>query len=209
MERATQKIEEASRQRKRLQESSRANIESNSTNEKSQYILALGGVAAGLTIATIVWLANTILTKDNINMTYSELAETSQTVEIKKSIDNIAQLNARVELLTEIISNLEAKLTRVMILADDIPDHENEFVIANVKPVASAKLETGEVFTPTHTVKAKLNLRPSASLSTTPITVLKDDAKVEYIREVDGWYYVNTQSHGKGWCSPDYLSPIP
>ena len=101
MERARQKIEEASRQRKRLQESSRANIESNSTNEKSQYILALGGVAAGLTIATIVWLANTILTKDNINMTYSELAEAAQTVEIKKSSNNIAQLNARVELLTE------------------------------------------------------------------------------------------------------------
>ena len=208
MERVRHKVQEASRQRKRLQENSRANIESSPTNEKSQYILALVGVSAGITIAAIVWLANTILTKDNVNMTYPELAEAAQTVEIKKSNDNIAQLNARVELLTDTISSLEARLKRVLMLANDIPDRENEFVIADLKPVASAKLETEEVFTPTHTVKAKLNLRPSASLSTTPITVLKVDAKVEYIREVDGWYYVKTQSHGKGWCSSDYLSPL-
>ena len=65
-----------------------------------------------------------------------------------------------------------------------------------------------KAFIPTHTVRAKLNLRPSASLDTTPIAVLKVGSEVEYIREADGWYYVNTQLHGKGWCSSEYLSSL-
>jgi hypothetical protein len=68
--------------------------------------------------------------------------------------------------------------------------------------------EAVKVFVPTHTVRAKLNLRPSASLDTTPIAVLKVGSEVEYIREANGWYYVNTQSHGKGWCSSEYLSSL-
>jgi len=65
-----------------------------------------------------------------------------------------------------------------------------------------------KAFVPTHKVSATLNLRPSPSLSTTPIAVLQVGSEVEYIKEDDGWYYVNTQSHGKGWCSSRYLTSL-
>ena len=68
--------------------------------------------------------------------------------------------------------------------------------------------EGEKAFDPSHIVMARLNLRPSASLNTTPIAVLNVGEEVEYIRKSDGWYYVNTKSHGKGWCSSDYLSPL-
>jgi hypothetical protein len=68
--------------------------------------------------------------------------------------------------------------------------------------------EAVKPFVPTHTVRANLNLRPSPSLNTTPITVLKAGSDVEYIKEDDGWYFVNTQLHGKGWCSSNYLTSL-
>ena len=68
--------------------------------------------------------------------------------------------------------------------------------------------EAEKAFDPSHIVNARLNLRPSASLNTTPIVVLNVGEEVEYISKSDGWYYVNTQSHGKGWCSSDFLSPL-
>ncbi len=78
----------------------------------------------------------------------------------------------------------------------------------NASRSAHLTSEAVKAFVPTHTVRAKLNLRPSASLDTTPIAVLKVGSEVEYIREADGWYYVNTQFHGKGWCSSEYLSSL-
>jgi hypothetical protein len=78
----------------------------------------------------------------------------------------------------------------------------------NASRSAHMTSEAVKAFVPTHTVRAKLNLRPSASLDTTPIAVLKVGSEVEYIREADGWYYVNTQFHGKGWCASEYLSSL-
>ena len=141
----------------------------------------------------------------------------SDTSDFKKSIDDIAHLNERVESLNNTIVNLEVNLMRVLVLADSITDidgklitaaqhykpanDETESVFDTMEPTASGMVHaTSEVeggFTPTHTVKAKLNLRPSASLNTTPVTVLKTGAQVEYISEVDGWYYVNTKSSQK------------
>ncbi len=89
---------------------------------------------------------------------------------------------------------------------------EAEIAFDTMEPTASGIAQTrheGEGdFTPTHTVKVNLNLRPSASLNTTPIVVLKAGSEVEYIKEADGWYYVNTQFYGKGWCSSEYLSSL-
>jgi uncharacterized protein YgiM (DUF1202 family) len=79
---------------------------------------------------------------------------------------------------------------------------------SNVSRAVQTATETGEAFFPSHTVKAKVNLRPSASLHTTPIAVLNVGTEVEYISKSDGWYYVNTLTHGKGWCSSEYLSPL-
>ncbi len=78
----------------------------------------------------------------------------------------------------------------------------------NASSSAHMTYEAVKAFVPTHTARARLNLRPSASLNTTPIAVLKAGSEVEYIKEADGWYYVNTRSHGKGWCSSEYLSPL-
>jgi uncharacterized protein YgiM (DUF1202 family) len=65
--------------------------------------------------------------------------------------------------------------------------------------------EAVKAFVPTHTARANLNLRPSPSLNTRPIAVLKSGSMVEYLKEDGGWYYVNTQLHGEGWCSSKYL----
>jgi hypothetical protein len=90
--------------------------------------------------------------------------------------------------------------------------NKTETAFDTMEPTASGIVqainETEREFTPTHTVKARLNLRPSASLNTTPITVLKVGAQVEYISEIDDWYYVHTESSGKGWCSSNYLSSL-
>ena len=227
MERVRQKMEEVIQKQKRLQEQSHATTESRSANDKSQYILALGGVAAGLTIAVIVWLAKSILATEHINMIAPETADVIHPGEIKKSSDVLAQLNERVELLTESISNMEAKLMRVMALNDSISNIEEKYASSSQQdklesaevnsaidmyeldaPGVHVASETEKPFVPTHTVNAKLNLRPSASLNSRPSAVLKAGTKVEYISQADGWYYVKTRYNGKGWCSSDYLSPL-
>jgi len=88
------------------------------------------------------------------------------------------------------------------------PDEPQAATEPNTSRSAHMTSEAVKAFVPTHTVRARLNLRPSASLATTPITVLKVGSEVEYIKEADGWYYVNTQLHGKGWCSSGYLSSL-
>ncbi len=88
------------------------------------------------------------------------------------------------------------------------PDESQAATEPDAPRSAHMTSEAVKAFVPTHTVRAKLNLRPSASLDTTPIAVLKVGSEVEYIREADGWYYVNTQFHGKGWCSSEYLSSL-
>jgi hypothetical protein len=226
MERVRQKMEEVIQKQKRLQAQYQAKTESSQAKDKSQYVLALGGVAAGLTIAVMVWLAMSIVTTDHIDTSAADGVEAIHTGEIKKSSDNIAQLNERVESLTESVSNLEAKLTRVMALTNSITDIEEKRAASTQQDIPGAvtsiddtnesnassaiqrTTETEKAFVASHTVKARVNLRSSASLHTTPIAVLNVGTAVEYIGKSDGWYYVNTQSHGKGWCSSDHLSPL-
>ena len=222
-----QKLDEIKQKQKRSYETLQDKIKSSSA-KKSQYILALGGVVAGLTIAVILLLAKMIVVKDNISLIAPKSAESIHTIEIKKTNDNIAQLNERVELITESISNLESNLMRIIVLTDSNTDVEKvhtssskqyipesvdaELALDMKKPDASKVLhmtpDAVKAFTPTHTVKARINLRPSSSLNTTPIAVLKVESEVEYIRETDGWYYVDTPFNGKGWCSSEYLSPL-
>jgi hypothetical protein len=224
MERVRQKMEEVIQKQKRLQEQSQAKTQSSSARDKSHYILALGGVAAGLTIAVIVWLAKSIVTTDHVTMS----ADAIHTGLIKKSSDNIVRLNERVELLTESVSSLEARLMRVLVLTDSITgidkkdassssqaipeaaDAGSAFAIQdpNASSASHTIPEAEKAFVPTHAVNARINLRPSPSSNTTPIALLNAGSEVEYISETDGWYYVNTQSHGKGWCSSEYLSPV-
>lgn len=65
---------------------------SGSVNNRLQIIVVLGGVAAGLTLAVSVWLAYPIVTTGHIRMIIPDAVKASQTDEIKRLSDNIAQL---------------------------------------------------------------------------------------------------------------------
>lgn len=228
MEHVRQKIEDEIKKQKWLQGQYYHKSASSPAKDKSQYMIALGGVAAGLTIALIFMLAKSLVTKDHDNLLAVDGVKTIHTGEIRKPSNEIAILNERVMTLSKSVSNLEGQLTHVKALTDSIAivetnraassrpqipepaDVNSKFDVnnSNASSAVDNAPETGKSFVPTHTVKTRVNLRPSASLNTKPITVLNVGTEVEYISKSDGWYYVNTQSHGKGWCSSDFLSPL-
>lgn len=231
MERIRKKMEEAVRQRKRLQANSDVTAESRQASRrpaftlgnfyqqfpKSHIISLLLGCAAGVAITAIIWRAKPAETYSKSNVLLPESAEVVPMSRIDKTSDDIARLAKRIELLTETIIGMEDKLTRTLALGDGNADSESNVkedkpAIQKTGPQASGVIARGpgaeRIFNPTHTVSAKLNLRPSPSLSTKPITVLKIGSKVEFIRESNGWYYVHTKVYGNGWCSSDYLTPL-
>ena len=221
--------------RQRLNEIRRKQLESQETfqtantpvssNDKSQYLAALGGVAAGLIIAVIVWLAKSIWINDGISTSSADSNGSIQASVVRQANTKIGLLNDRIEALTGSINGLETRLIRVMELSESINEIElkyaatmpenshaspgNKFPSSTTGSVVAESTDEIEMsFVPTHTVNTRLNLRPSMSLDTTPITVLEAGTGVEYIKETDGWVYVNTELHGKGWCSSGYLSPL-
>jgi len=227
MEDVRRKIEEVKQKHMRQYAYSHGNIESASSRDNSRFLTALGGVVAGLAIAGLFWLARTSLT-DHMDFTAVATPDVIQADKFRRSTGTIAQLNERIEALNHTVSSLEAKLTRVREITDAISrDNENragsshqalsesdehDFESDSGRVSMSRDVrevpETSEPFVATHTVKAKLNLRPTASLDSKPIAVLNVGTKVQYLRESDGWDYVMTQSHGKGWCSSEYLSHV-
>ena len=192
------------------------------------YIVAFIGVATGFTLAFAVWLVNSVMAKDAVSSITPESTVVINAREIRETNNDIRHLHARVDSLTKSIASLEAMLRRITLLTDIATYHEkNNRAPARPdnlhsdsakpaynrdKPDASAKIgtnpETQQNFVPTHTVNDWLNLRPSSSLNSEPIAVLKLGSEVEYISEKDDWYYVNTPTHGKGWCYSAYLSPL-
>jgi uncharacterized protein YgiM (DUF1202 family) len=213
-----QKIDEAMKRHKRSLVDTQVESDSGFTFEKffsylnisKNTFLVLMGVAAGVAItATAVWVKSGEFGIEHVSQ-------------------NIDLLNKRVALLDDNITNIEGKLTRLQILTDSIKITENKQVSADqqyvseiadamsavdsMEPAAAGlapKAATREeVFTPTHTVTTKLNLRPSPSLNTTPIGILSAGTKVEKISENGNWFHVSTETQGQGWCSSDYLSPL-
>jgi hypothetical protein len=228
MEHVRQKLNEIKQKHLEMQENNQAVQTSSPTNDKSLYLVALGGVAAGLTLAVIAWLAKSLLAMGDINIPPPESTVAIHASKIKETNENIDQLNKRVASLTESFSRMEARLKRVMELTNPIGatgmGHETssqQNISENIgdettdvsKDIHASgdtdpTAETEKSFVPTHIVKARINLRPSSSLDTMPIAVLEVGTKVEYIGKMDDWYYVNTQFQGKGWCSSEYLSPL-
>ncbi|MGD8629652.1 MAG: SH3 domain-containing protein [Gammaproteobacteria bacterium] len=229
MEQARQRIEEIKQlQREKMQGSRRTTAEAGAAHDRPQYLVALGGVAVGLLIATVIGLTKPLVTGDNSNSVRAEAADVMSPEEIRKTNDNIARLNQRMELLADTVSRMDARFERILVMADAVNQANNKDVPASQKTSSDPAAETAEfadagsatsseedtapateqAFVPTHTVKARINLRPSTSLNTTPIAVLNAGTEVEYISETGGWYYVNTRLHGKGWCASDYLSPL-
>ena len=189
----------------------------------SPKIAALGGLAAGFILA---WLMNSFLPTENADLTARESHLVIHENEIREANRLIEQLNDRVDLLTDSISSLESGLTQKIESIERNKSDENitsadrETIEPENELPAPAMADsqasgvnagpaTGEtVFTPTHVVKTRLNLRTSTSLDDAPIGVLSSGTKVEYIDEANGWYYINTEEFGNGWCASRYLSPL-
>lgn len=213
-----EKIEEAMNQQKRSQGSPEVERNSGSKFETFRSYFRIGhnaslvliGIAAGVAITTVAL---------RLNPGGFDIMHSSQKIDL---------LNKRVELLGASITSLEDNLTHILSAADSIKGYDYKHVAtdqqhvlesADSRPstdsvqsgVPLAALETPArkaAFTPTHIVATKLNLRPSASLNATPIGVLPTGTKVQKIGENGGWYHVNTETYGKGWCFSRYLNPL-
>ena len=201
--------------------------------------LILKGAAVGVVITAIAWLSESNWIEDRISMIAqitSDANQTSQNAsplaaqpEIKQSDYDFDLINLRMKLLTHYANNLEDKLTHFISLTESIIDKERRYVTASreksyefssggsvfetnhsiaANPV-SGPPTIKKIFTATHIVTARLNLRRSASSEATTIAVMKTGSKVEYISQHGDWYYVNAPSYGEGWCSSDYLSLVP
>jgi hypothetical protein len=229
MEQARQRIEEIKQQqRDRNRESNLPTTETGGAHGRPRYLIAVGGIAVGLMMAAVIWLTKPLVTEDKHESNQTEAAEVISSAEIRKTNDNIARLNQSMQMLAETISNMDTKFKRILVMAESMTDVENKNTYTlqelSTDPVVkasgfdednsgksrvdNAEHETKQTFVPTHVVNARINLRPSISLDTTPIAVLNIGTEVEYISETDGWYYVDTRSHGKGWCSSEYLSSL-
>jgi hypothetical protein len=229
MEQARQRIEEIKQQqRKRMRGGNPPTSGFGDIHDRQKYLIALGGIAAGLMIAAVIWLTQPLLTEDNHESNQQDAAEAVSSDEIRKANENIARLNHHMEMLSETISSMDAKFKRILLMAESMNDvaNKNAFTLQELSTDAAAETvefaednsgkpgmdniahDAQQEFSPTHYVNARINLRPSMSLDTTPIAVLDIGAEVEYISETGGWYYVNTRSHGKGWCSSEYLSSL-
>ena len=200
-----------------------ANEPFTASGDKSLKIAALGGVAAGFKAA---WFMNSFLSRDNVD----PIAPSSSVViyenNIREANKTIEQLNDRVELLTESISDLEAEITQAIGLVEINKETEKTTLTDqgdpepdDEKPVstpaeqqasnsADSAARSDNAFKPTHTVRTKLNLRPSTSLDDQPIGVLSAGTEVRFVDEANGWYYVDTEQFGIGWCASEYLSPL-
>ena len=193
-------------------------------SDKSHKIAVLGGIAIGFITA---WLMNSFLSKEDVRPFGQDSQLAIHENEIREANKTIEQLNVRVELLTKSISSLGAVLTQVMdsvepdnkIVTTIVTDHGTP-IPADEKPVAVGATSQAagvtdrvakedKTFIPTHVVKTRLNLRTSTSMADAPIGVLNTGTKVSYIDEANGWYYVDTERLGKGWCASEYLSPLP
>lgn len=117
------------------------------------------------------------------------------------------------ELLTDTVTKLEARLTRVRVVPDSINNTEENYASSsrgnmpesneaksapttdesNASIITQVSADTSKPFIPTHIVEASLNLRPTATISSRPITTLEVGTEVQYISQSDGCYYVNTR----------------
>ena len=212
------KLNEIRQKRLESEKNIQANETSSTSNDKPLIIMALSGVATGLIIAWLIYLS---LSTDDADL----IAQKSRIViyenEIREANKIIEQLNDRVELLTETISNLEPELVHTNEFMEDnkIAEKTNstgqepsEQARETLQPTTSESQDSAAAsataFIPTHVVKTRLNLRTSRSLDNVPIGILNTGTEIRYIDEVNGWYYVDTRQLGKGWCASEYLSPL-
>ena len=184
--------------------------------------LFLLGLTAGAAVTAMAWWVAT--DAPAIESTGRNIDLLNRRVE--QLGDEIAGLESG---LTRLLELAESTANREQSEAAAVTDVIAEPAHAQTVPVAApevtaaeaaAETETGtetgepvmvapdEGLSPTHSVSSRLNLRPSASLDTIPVTVLPAGTQVEKISETGDWYYVDAGVHGKGWCFSDYLAPL-
>ena len=212
------KLNEIRQKRLESEKNLQANETSSRSNDKPLIIMVLSGVATGLIIAWLIYLS---LSTDDADL----IAQKSRIViyenEIREANKIIEQLNDRVELLTETISNLEPELVHTNEFMEDnkiaekmnsTEQEPSEQARETLQPTTSESQDSAAAsataFIPTHVVKTRLNLRTSRSLDNVPIGILNTGTEIRYIDEVNGWYYVDTRQLGKGWCASKYLSTL-
>lgn len=174
-----------------------ANEPSTPSCDKPLKIVALGGVAIGFIAA---WLMNSILSTENTDLIVQKSRVAIYENEIREANKTIEQLNDRVELLAKSISSLETEP------ADEKP--ASTLATSLIPEVTNSAATSDTAFVPTHIANTRLNLRTSTSLDDAPIGVLSTGTEVKYLDEENGWYYVDTELLGKGWCASEYLSPL-
>lgn len=212
------KLNEIRQKRLESEKNIRANETSSTSNDKPLIIMALSGVATGLIIAWLIYLS---LSTDDADLITQKSRIVIYENEIREANKIIEQLNDRVELLTETISNLEPELVHTNEFMEDnkiaekmnsTEQEPSEQARETLQPTTSESQDSAAAsataFIPTHVVKTRLNLRTSRSLDNVPIGILNTGTEVRYIDEVNGWYYVDTRQLGKGWCASEYLSPL-
>ena len=201
------KLNEIRQKQLESEASPKANEPSTAASDKQLKITALGGVAAGLIIA---WLINSFLPTENADLIAQRSSVGIYENKIREANETIEQLNDRVELLTESISDLEAELTQAMGLVKfknniekTMSTDQDKFELTDEKPtstlvtsqaaeLADSASTSNKAFKPTHTARTRLNLRSSNSLEDEPIGVLSAGTEVRYIDEANSWYYVDT-----------------
>jgi hypothetical protein len=191
----------------------RSSTETTVAGEKSQFIAALVGVAIGIAIAVIAW---SLMTANQGNSSPAQLQPPIYTSKIREANEQIEHLSARIDLMTDSISGLEERLARLTAASEHTlttdpntsSSQHREVPVHTGSDTAALMPETESIFVPTHRVTARVNLRPSPSVETLPITTLDNGVEVQYLREDGNWFYVDTKVHGKGWCASEYLSPL-
>ena len=202
---------------------SQSNKPSTTSNDKSPKIGILLGVAVGFITA---WLMSSLFSTEDVNLIGQDSHVAIHENEIREANKTIEQLNDRVELLTDSISSLESELTHTIELIEhnkndektnsthqDIPEPADEKPITTLADsqtsgVTDSTVTSETPFIPTHVVKTRLNLRRTTSLNDAPIGVLSTGTEVSYIDEANGWYYIDTEQLGQGWCASEFLSPL-
>ena len=225
--RIRQRLNEIRQKQLDTQQSKREASPAPVSNNNSHYLFALLGMAAGFIISIIVWMVTPLSKTDDMKIIMPESQVSIDADQISKANEQIARLSSHLELLTQSINALETRLNRLGDLPGSSPDAEIKpasTFLKHMAETADTGTTTGEnslaasedgllsnagnPFIQTHSVITNLNLRPSASLDSTPVAVLSVGTKVEYMHESGDWYFVNTEEHGKGWCASGYLAPL-
>ena len=187
---------------------------STTASNKSLIIAVLGGVAAGFITA---WLMNSFLSTEYGDLIAQKSRVAFYDDEIRGVNKTIEQLNDRVESLSKSVSSLELELNKKVekttITDQEPPEPADEKTVSTpaasqASGIADSAAISDKTFIPTHVVMSRLNLRTSTSLDDAPIGVMSTGTEVSYIDEANGWYYVDTEQLGKGWCASEFLSPL-